>query len=48
MVSSLELRRIAAFSNLPDDQISWHRKSLFKQERPSCDRASQQTGWSFS
>jgi signal transduction histidine kinase len=23
MVSSLELRRIAAFSNLPDDQISW-------------------------
>jgi signal transduction histidine kinase len=23
MVSSLELRRIAAFSNLPDDQVSW-------------------------
>ena len=23
MVSSLELRRIAAFSSLPDDQISW-------------------------
>jgi CRP-like cAMP-binding protein len=23
MVSSVELRRIAAFSNLPDDQISW-------------------------
>jgi hypothetical protein len=23
MVSSLELPRIAAFSNLPDDQISW-------------------------
>src|SRR6201981_539223 len=23
MVSSLELRRIAAFSNLPDDQIQW-------------------------
>jgi len=23
MVSSLELRRIAAFSNLADDQISW-------------------------
>jgi len=23
MVSSLELRRVAAFSNLPDDQISW-------------------------
>jgi hypothetical protein len=23
MVSSVELRRIAAFSSLPDDQISW-------------------------
>jgi len=23
MVGPLELRRIAAFSNLPDDQISW-------------------------
>jgi hypothetical protein len=23
MVSSVELRFIAAFSNLPDDQISW-------------------------
>ena len=48
MVSSLELRRIAAFSNLPDDQISWFlshdRKSLSKQERPSCDKATQQTG----
>lgn len=25
-----------------------HRKSLFKQERLSCDRATQQTGCSFS
>ena len=52
MVSSLELRRIAAFSNLSDDQISWflgHAQEVSVQAGEAfVRRASQRTGCSFS
>ena len=48
MVSSLELRRIAAFSNLPDDQISWflsHVQEIVVQAGESFVRQGEPADW---
>jgi len=48
MVSSLELRRIAAFSNLPDDQISWflsHAQEVLVQAGEAFVRQGEPADW---
>ena len=50
MVSSLELRRIAAFSKLPDDQISWflsHAQEVLVQAGEAFVRQGEPADWMF-
>src|ERR1700756_4254218 len=50
MVSPLELRRIAAFSNLPDDQISWflsHAQEVSVQAGEAFVRQGEPADWMF-
>ena len=50
MVSSLELRRIAAFSNLSDDQISWflgHAQEVSVQAGEAFVRQGEPADWMF-